>query len=194
MLNKQEKELKERYIDTTMSESWNNDSGMRKYFEKSIDRVVKTQNGYLIALDKPSIKKNFCFGYSDSRYDTDDFDRANNMATHAKNSENYFLEKNLEKVDDKIRDLENDRFVIYTRVYYVDATKDSIIHDYELYRDYQKEYGEVPEGLEELTEADRNALIEAYKKLREDFVKRLHSYLKRYGLSNVNTWTYWRDE
>ena len=44
-----------------------------------------------------------------------------------------------------------------------------------------------------LKEHDRLALIEEYKKVLVDFEKRLQAYLKRYGLSKLNIWSYWQD-
>ena len=45
-----------------------------------------------------------------------------------------------------------------------------------------------------LTTEEIDIVIEAYKKARAAFEKRLNTYLKRYGMSKVETWTYWRDE
>jgi len=193
-MKKHEKELKQRYIDITMEESWHNDSGMRKHFEKSIDRVVETEKGYLIALDKPTIEKDFCFGYSLSRYGDDgSFDRANEMAAHAATSEDYFINENMKQIDRKLESLKKSHFKLYTGVKFCDAPRDSVIHYYTLVHEFDVELGEVREGLIEATEEDRKRLIAAYEEMKKDFAKRLQTYLKRYGLSNVNTWSYWKD-
>ena len=42
-----------------------------------------------------------------------------------------------------------------------------------------------------MTEEERQTVLSAYKQIREDFEKRLNTYLKRYGLSKIDTWTYW---
>lgn len=192
-MKKHEKELKQQYIDITMEESWHNDSGMRKHFEKSIDRVVKTEKGYLIALDKPSIEKDFCFGYSDSRYDMKDYERANDMAHHARTSEEYFIGENMKQIDSKIESLKKKAFKLYTGVKFCDAPEDSVIHYYTLIHEFDAETGNYREGLEPLEESDRELLIETYEEMKKDFAKRLQTYLKRYGLSKVNAWSYWKD-
>ena len=46
---------------------------------------------------------------------------------------------------------------------------------------------------DEISEEDRERLYEGYVKLCNDFEKRLRTYLKRYGLTKVHSWTYWRD-
>ena len=56
---------------------------------------------------------------------------------------------------------------------------------------YEREDRYEIESLPDITERDRAALIEAYKAARENFVKRVNAYLKRYGLSKVRSWTYW---
>lgn len=85
MLTAKEKELKQRYIDIVMEESWKNDSSMRKYYEKKIDRVVETEKGYLIAINKENIEKDFCFGYRLSSHDTEEYDKAQDAAYTAFN-------------------------------------------------------------------------------------------------------------
>ena len=54
---------------------------------KKANHIVELENGDIVVIEKPTIKKDFCFGYSDSRYDTEDYDRANEMAAHARTSE-----------------------------------------------------------------------------------------------------------
>jgi hypothetical protein len=41
---------------------------------------------------------------------------------------------------------------------------------------------------------NKSRIIEGYEQVFADFVKRLQSYLKRYGLTKLDTWTYWIDE
>ena len=36
-------------------------------------------------------------------------------------------------------------------------------------------------------------ILQAYKEAAADHEKKVRSYLKRYGTSKVNAWTYWRD-
>jgi hypothetical protein len=50
-------------------------------------------------------------------------------------------------------------------------------------------YGDV----EPMTVEDRQAILAGLKREREKFEKRLQTYLKRYGVSKIRTWTYWAD-
>lgn len=74
--------LKEEYLKIIAAEVWNNDKKMLDFISKKISQVIKTSKGYLIPLDKPEIETRFCFGYSLSRYDTEDYDRANNIVQY----------------------------------------------------------------------------------------------------------------
>ena len=44
--------------------------------------------------------------------------------------------------------------------------------------------------IKEATKEDLLLIIEVYKQQIENFKKRLNTYLKRYGLSKLTTWTY----
>ena len=186
------KELKKLYVDTVVAESFG--ERMRKHFEQTVSQVVELSNGYLIAIEKPTIEKNFCFGYSDSRYDTEDFDRANAMANHARTNEDYFLEENRKKLTSQIDALF--KYNCYTRIHYCNAPKDTKIRCIEFVSDYDKwnMSEETKAKLEPLSESDRQLIVDAYREEQKAFDKRLASYLKRYGLSKVNSWSYWQDE
>lgn len=48
---------------------------------------------------------------------------------------------------------------------------------------------------DEATKAERHAaIIAAYEEHHRKHCKKVETYLKRYGLSEVKTWTYWVDE
>lgn len=185
-------ELKKTYIDSVIAESFN--ESMRKHFEQTISQVVELSNGYLIPIEKPRIEKNFCFGYSLSRYDSEDYDRANKMSLHAKTNEDYFLEENRKQITSMI-----DAFYKYNcfvRIHYYNAPKDTKIRCIEFVSDYDKwnMSEEQKSKLEPILEADKELLINAYIEEQKAFEKRLASYLKRYGLSKVRSWSYWQDE
>lgn len=44
--------------------------------------------------------------------------------------------------------------------------------------------------IEELDEQDREKLLKICESEKDKFLKRLSTYLKKYGLSKVHTWTY----
>lgn len=45
-----------------------------------------------------------------------------------------------------------------------------------------------------LNDSENERLNNAIDKANAKFEKRLQTYLKKYGLSKVNTWTYWENE
>ena len=48
-------------------------------------------------------------------------------------------------------------------------------------------------GLVKLTDGEVQAMINGYEENKKLFKKRLDRYLKRYGLSKINAWSYLRD-
>lgn len=178
------KNVKEIYIDKAAKLFGGSDSWI-KYFKKNIDIVVELENGGLYGIEKPSIEKSFCFD------DSYDYDGAARLAADARTNVDAFVRRNLERAgfDEIIKSLENgDDYKV--RVTY---TKDNegIIKSIVRTDYYSLAYYPEIESLPDITERDRAALIEAYKEARENFVKRVNTYLKRYGLSKVRSWTYW---
>lgn len=184
----QQAALKAEYLDILARDVWSNDSRMIEYNRKNIARLVRLECGGLVEIEKPRIETRFCFGYSDSRYDTEDYDRANAAADHARTSQDYFIQQNMEPIRHMIKELE--RPGIYSRNRYNGTDPGHPIRalEWESYRSNK------PEGAQPITEADRAVLIDAWEKVGRDFRRRLDTYLKRYGMSKVQTWSYWRDE
>lgn len=197
-MTRDQKEAKAHYIDIVMRETWGDDEQMRKHYEKTLFTAVELSKGYLIPVEKSSIKKSFCFGYSLNSHDTDDYDRANEQAEHARKSVEYFIAENLKPVDDYIsslEEMETRRYIPVIRTHYNRAPKDTIIKCIDWVKDWEyNEYTEAQKAEKELlSNADRAKIIDGLKAEREDFIKRLQAYLKRYGLSKINTWSYWQD-
>lgn len=175
-----ENELKNRY---------ENRPDIVKEALKNIASVVEIEDGSLIPLEKPRIKKDFCFGYSLNKSDSEDYDNANNMVNVAKSNQEYFISENLEDLNKKIDKLENNNDNIIFD-YYLKVDDEKIKELYELSwsqaEQSQSKYIKV-------SDADKKKLAEGYKEVREDFIKRLNTYLKKYGLKNVHSWSYWQD-
>ena len=190
---KRQQELMQEYLDEL---SKKNDEKWVDYYKKETARVYKTADGDLIPIKKPQIETSFCFGYSLSRYDSESYDNANDMVHYASTKEDYFLKENRKQVETIINRLENKedstRWYFYLlkqeykgeRIYKVEY-----LRDYDLYDLTETEKARY----KPLKEHDRLALIEEYKKVLVDFEKRLQAYLKRYGLSKLNIWSYWQD-
>ena len=163
---------------------------MVDYYMKECQLVVKTSKGYFIAIRKPSIKKNFCFG--ESGYD---YHEAQQMAQVARTNEEYFMRENLDQIDDTITKLQDLNMTAYTVKYSEksDIRQLLIVEPSWMYTYPWLKFESEQGHLEELTKEDRKLLIDAHFKVRADFEKRLHTYLKKYGLKHINSWTFWRD-
>ena len=164
---------------------WKGSKSMIAYACHKISDCYETEKGFLIEFETPSIKKDFCFGFDDF-YTKQEV--ADDMAEHARINENYFIEKNLEEINSLIKSLEESEKV-YARKGYDDAVNLRGL----VFENYLRTYEFEREKCEELSGADVAGLIEMAKNERRKFEKRLGTYLKRYGLSKLNVWTYYRD-
>ena len=200
------KALLEDYI-VEMEKAWPNDGHMLDYFRKQWSGGVRLQNGGIVCFTKPRIETAFSFGYS-SCGQGPEYDEAWD-ACRAASSEDYFLSRNLDGMDEEIRALElNCRYpdgeygsrydgkVWYiVRASYSGESAPLNVYKHQALRHWDVEehpdwYGEA----EKMTDADRQTILAGLKREREKFDKRLHTYLKRYGTSKLRTWTYWMDE
>ena len=163
---------------------WKGSKSMIAYACHKISDCYETEKGYLIEFEKPSIKKDFCFGYDDFYSNQEDADE---MAGHARTNERYFIEKNLEEINSLIKSLESGK--VYARKGYDEAVNLRSL----VFEKYLRTYAFETEKCDELSGADVAGLIEMAKNERQKFEKRLGTYLKRYGLSKLNVWTYYRD-
>lgn len=189
---KTQKELKQIYSDILASEVWKGDSKMVDFCLKEAAYIVELENGDIVVIEKPRIETRFCFGYSDSRYDTEDYDRANDMAEHAKRSQEYFLEQNLDGINKTIGQMEGtipSSFEWRLRVPYTGQPEGSKLKSLGAYYWSDEHAKQFPE----ISGADLQRVIDGYKIVKADFEKRLNTYLKRYGMSKVKTWSYWQD-
>ena len=163
---------------------WKGSKSMIAYACHKISDCYETEKGYLIEFEKPSIKKDFCFGYDDYYSNQEDADE---MAAHARTNERYFIKKNLEEINSLIKSLESGK--VYARKGYDEAVnlRSLVFEKYLITYEFEKE------KCDELSGADVAGLIEMAQNERRKFEKRLGIYLKRYGLSKLNVWTYYRD-
>ena len=163
---------------------WKGSKSMIAYACHKISDCYETEKGYLIEFEKPSIKKDFCFGYDDFYSNQEDADE---MAAHARTNERYFIEKNLEEINSLIKSLERGK--VYARKGYDEAINLRSL----VFEKYLRTYEFEKEKCDELSGADVAGLIEMAQNEKAKLEKRLRIYLKRYGTSKLNIWTYYRD-
>lgn len=194
-----QKEIKSRYMDIIRTDVWADSERMQKYAEKQFYVGVELANGDLYVIDKPNIKKDFCFGYG--MYGSDmnnDYERAAKMMNHAQTSEDYFIKENLDEFNHRIETLKDERYEAYKYLHYCGQPIGSKLKGYTVCHvcdnpEYEPGRWSNLREVEKLTNDERAALINGFEQAKEMFTKRLHTYLKRYGLSKLNTWTYLRD-
>ncbi len=199
MIYTKPKEVKE-IVTPLYVENWH-DERMQKYCIGKASVAAVLSDGKVFVIEKPSIEKDFCFGYGMYLQATDEeINRAEDMAEYARTDVKYFLDKNmkhfngwLKTLNQHISDLENYGYtnhpIMYCSKYGNPNSKligISTIHlcDVEFYKN---------QGFQELSKEDVKIILEAYEQARNLFAKRLQTYLKKYGLSQLNVWTYLSD-
>lgn len=179
-----QKALKETYR-TELEKYW--DAHMVDYLMKNFSYIVEFDNGEILEIDKPSIKKDFCFGHGLYGVSTEEeYQGAAAMAKKAETDTNYFVAKNMEPLNRWIEDLKDDSYEIYTRAHYNKQPEGCHLVALEFLKPWDK----TPEGYRKLSKKEIQTIIAGYEEVKKTFSKRLNTYLKRYGLTKVNSWTY----
>lgn len=191
-----QKELKELY-QKEATEYWKNQK-MIDYCMKKAAYIVELEDGEYTIIDKPSIETSFCFGYGYCGMSTeDDWKGAANMAEKARQDQEYFIRENLKGLDESIKTLEDSSLEAYKFIGYNGQREDSFRRSFRIVEpwhnpEYEPWAWNMPE-VKLMTDKERKALLEGYQEVRKAFIKRLNTYLKRYGLTKVRSWTYLSD-
>lgn len=197
-----QKELKEKYMDIIRKEVWIGSEHMQEYARKNCEYVVELSNGNLIEIEKPRIKTDFCFGMGMfGTYSDEEFERAENAAENARTNEEYFISENLKQVTESIEMLNlclARKLECYTYTAYSGQPETSRLKTYSVVYiadnpEYEPGRWSNLKDVQKLENGDIQRIIDGLEVVKERFTKRLHTYLKRYGLSKLNVWTYCRD-
>ena len=121
------------------------------------------------------------------RSDEEDEKRASDMAHHAANSPIYFINENLKPLNRWIEDLQDSKWTWTKRTRYIGECDPHLV-SIETHHSWEVPPEQIP-----LTETEIQNIVAGYEEVKVAFTKRLNTYLKRYGLSKLNTWTYLRD-
>ncbi len=196
---KTQKELKDKYMEIVKTEVWPNSPKMQDFAKKQAGYIIELSNGKIICVDKPSIKKDFCFGYGMYLRSTDEEeDRAFSMAQKAETDPSYFLEQNLQNFNlriDQLRSVVGWQKEVYIYVKCYGQPEDSNLVSYIITDTFEgpklrPEYWKRYKGLQKIGEEDIQRIIDGLEEAKKAFEKRLNTYLKKYGLSKLNVWTY----
>ena len=199
---KTQKELKAQYLkELELNSTWAKEPTMITYCYNKASVIVELKDWWLYVIEKPSIQKDFCFWYyTDS--DGSDYQRANEMAKYASKEVSYFLERNLRDIDDYIERLQDilekwyddmDKDVAVYKHHWNWDSEDCLIREICFLRDIDIDFEKRRQEIEKADKEDVETILNWYIKARELFKKRLQTYLKKYWLTQVNTWSYRAD-
>lgn len=151
------------------------------YQVKNSIGAIKIDDKFIL-LEKPSIETRFCFHDEGVGYEHYKEVHKNNDAFSE-----YFLYENRREYENYIDCLKSGKKVFISHTY---AEGIPLCNFYTREYEWQSKYREwdteaTPEQVEDILNALEWAL--------SLFEKRLQTYLKRYGVSKLNTWTYWAD-
>ena len=189
MLSKQDKER----LTAAEREYWKDES-MVKHCVNCATFLFDLR-GKIVIIEKTGIKTDFCFGYGVFGGD-ESFDNALEMAAHARKSERYFIRENHRSAPyaETIEALNNNSWIAYASPKYIGDSKQMLninfMRDYE----YCERNKQLPENSFLLTDEEKKAYKLVLAKAAQEHHKKIKAYLKRYGLTKVNSWTYWEDE
>ena len=195
-----QKELKAVYTEE-LKKAWDTDE-LVKHCSKSTAFVIE-HDGALYGIEKPRIETCFCFGYGINGISNSEQEQeAEAMAETARKSKKYFINQNLEHLNRWIESLKeilgdmgknwaegsHPQYMIETGERYIGQKEDCRLRYYSIVDTFSGTRGEICNDTELIKK-----LLAGYEEVRADFIKRLNTYLKRYGLSKVKTWSYLSD-
>lgn len=210
------KETKQEFLNIIEQKEGN---GWVNYYKNSVSDVLKIDDKFIL-FDKPSIKTHFCFGHGQNGLSTqEETDRACDMAHHARTNEKYFLNENLEDINKKIAVIEAyinspDNMAEYLEknykdIFYYTSHRYSCKKPYLMYQnykideqvyysfmdDYEKnDYLEIEQHkqyfIREIAINEMQEILNILISEKQKFEKRLQTYLKRYGLTKIQSWSY----
>lgn len=196
-----QKELKAVYKEE-LKKAWNNEK-MVEFCSKSIAFVIE-HDGTLYGIKKPTIETDFCFSHGQNGITTaEEEDRAAEMAEYASKSKEYFINENLKNINrwiERLKKIKDEmgynwaegnhpQYMIATGAHYCGQSEDCKLRYYSVVDTFDgRNQGKICNNIE-LVEK----LIEGYEEVKKGFEKRLNTYLKRYGLSKVRSWSYISD-
>lgn len=186
------KEVKDLYatLENSYIKEYGDDENSRKYVKwlknTYLDSLTELTTGEIVEIEKPKIKTTFCFGYgSYGRSSDEESNKASAMVATARTSEQYFISENLKQIDEQIKEAENEAKTGYLFGTGLDGF---YTVGFMFKHIYEQRYGNKPPKV--ISADDRAGYIVALKKCKERFEKRLQTYLKRYGLSKIRSWSY----
>lgn len=153
---------------------------MNEWVAKQLYNVIELSDGTLCGFDKESIETRFCFADEGPQYEI-----YKDLMSEEERLKRYFFNENIKKIDEVIKVFEkkDEYYIPACWIYKSGICKPTWLRD-----DRDREINH-----KILNEQDRQAILEVLKEKKEDFIKRLNTWWKRYGADKLHTWTYWAD-
>ena len=177
-----------------INSSYNSDNPSKYYAS-----YIETEDGKVCLVAKPlKIEKNFCFAEGRTR----DISEAIELAEKAKRDRDHFISKNVQRAGyeekiEKIKKVKNGdmQAFFYTPTDCKDGKGEVGIwfeENWKIGEDGLPSHKFIsPSSFREVTDEELQAYKQAVLTAKDSLLKRLNTYLKRFGLSKVRTWTYW---
>lgn len=179
-----------------------------EYLCKTFSLGVRLSDGNIVCAEREELKTDFCFGYGFCGVSTqEDSDAAHDRMHTADTDPNFFIDENLKDLREIVSKLKtgkdeqgrlakvylqgkwiyesNQRSICFSP-YTLEELKDGCGNVF-MVRNARK--GKITE----VNEQDKQLLIKLYETALEKRTKRVNTYLKRYGLTKLHTWTYLSD-
>lgn len=173
----------------------------RAYYSKAFEEVISIGDKFYL-IQKPSIQTSLCFGAGfNGKALEEELKEATEGAKKAREDEEFFIHENMEEagISRKIKELENKEkycFVLSNDMpsncsrteisfgRFPMKDENGLLYNYDGY------YSNSVTWQRLATDEERESILAAYKRVKASFEKRLKTYLKRYGLSKVRSWSY----
>lgn len=198
---KTQKELKALYKEE-LKKTWDSER-MVNFCSKNAAYIIE-HGGKLYEIEKPKIETTFCFGYgSNGRSTEEDEEKAAAAEKKINTQVKTFMAENLkgiehqqERIKEILEEMRKDwapgsypRYMLETGKHYTGQEESCKLY-YATVVDTCKNYGIYYNGQLCFDTELLEKFIEGYEIVKADFIKRLERYLKRYGLTKLNTWSY----
>lgn len=163
-----------------------------EWYLKKYPYVIKI-DGKIVNYEKPTIQTKFCFGYGQNgRFTDEEEDIAFSNMQKADADTSYFLNENLKELNSKIERLKKYLDNDYKEQNFYIMHNYNGIYCLTFVDRYNRNYGNELKKYNyiQLNKEQKQEMIDFLESIKTDFEKRLNTYLKRYGLSKLKTWTY----
>lgn len=163
-------------------EEWAKGQQDPDYILKAYDSAVKLSDG-VVLFDRPRIETKFCF-----RDEGPDYEFYKELGSDENLLRDYFIRENMDQNGIAEPDENTDMYIVKYAGEYMPGRVYVKFCNCPEYLNLRRE-----DTIRIATETERSLYLAELARVRKAFRKRLDTYLKRYGVSKLHTWSYWAD-